>query len=133
MRLLGTLPTEVKALELSSAAVAASAIGRKFKDTALVKESHKLYVKGLEQLQKALRDRNLVRDDGTLAACMALSLYEAMECPSSGSGAYFSHCEGILALVQARGIEAHSWGAGHQLFLGVRIPGVSFWRAQGMV
>jgi hypothetical protein len=123
--LLGTLPTEVKALELSSAAVAASAIGRKFQDTALVEESHNLYVQGLQELQKALRDRNLVRDDGTLAACMALSLYEAMECPSGGSGAYFSHCEGILALVQARGVEAHSLGAGHQLFLGVRIPGVS--------
>ena len=123
--LLATLPSKVKALELSSAAVSASAIGRKFQDTALIKESHNLYIKGLRLLQHALRDPNFVQDDGTLAACMALSLYEAMECPSGGSGAYFSHCEGILALVQARGVEAHSEGAGHILFLGVRIPGVS--------
>ncbi|KAJ5364335.1 C6 zinc finger domain-containing protein [Penicillium cataractarum] len=122
--LLATLPTEVKALELSSAAVSAAAIGRKFQDASLVKEGHNLYIQGLQQLQHALRDRNLVRNDGTLAACMALSLYEAMECPSGGSGAYFSHCEGILALVQARGVEAHSKGAGHQLFLGIRIPGI---------
>ena len=123
--LLATLPSKVKALELSSAAVSASAIGRKFQDTALIKESHNLYIRGLRLLQHALRDRNLVQDDGTLATCMALSLYEAMECPSGGSGAYFSHCEGILALVQARGVEAHSEGAGHILFLGARIPGVS--------
>ena len=123
--LLATLSSKVKALEVSSAAVSASAIGRKFQDTALIKESHNLYIKGLRLLQHALRDPNFVQDDGTLAACMALSLYEAMECPSGGSGAYFSHCEGILALVQARGVEAHSEGAGHILFLGVRIPGVS--------
>lgn len=125
MALLATLPTEVNALQLSSAAVAAAAIGRKCQDTALVRESHNLYIQGLQNLQHALRDRTLVHDDGTLAACMALSLYEAMECPSGGPGAYFSHCEGILALVQARGIEAHSSGAGHQLFLGIRIPAVS--------
>ncbi|KAJ5443927.1 C6 zinc finger domain-containing protein [Penicillium daleae] len=124
--LLVTLPTEVKALQLSSAAVAASAIGRKFHNTALVRNSHNLYIQGLRHLQHALQDRALVRDDGTLAACMALSLYEAMECPSGGSGAYFSHCEGIMALVQARGVEAHSSGAGHQLFLGVRIPAILY-------
>jgi hypothetical protein len=123
--LLVTLPTEVKALQLSSAAVAASAIGRKFHNTALVRNSHNLYIQGLRHLQHALQDRALVRNDGTLAACMALRLYEAMECPSGGSGAYFSHCEGIMALVQARGVEAHSSGAGHQLFLGIRIPAVS--------
>lgn len=130
IRLLGLLPTKVQALELSSTAVAASAIGHKFQDAALVQESHKLYIQGLKQLQRALRDPKLVLEDGTLAACMALCLYEAMECPSGGSGGYFSHRDGLLSLVRARGIHAHSSGAGHQLFLGVRIMGVSHRRAK---
>lgn len=56
---------------------------------------------------------------------MALSLYEALECPTAGSEGYFSHCHGLLALVQARGVHAHASGAGHQLFLGLRFPGAS--------
>ncbi|KAJ5157493.1 C6 zinc finger domain-containing protein [Penicillium canariense] len=123
---LAELPTEVKALEASSAAVAALAIGHRFQNPALIRGSHNLYTQGLQQLQCALRNRHLVRDDGTLAACMALSLYEALECPSGGSDEYFSHCEGLLALVQARGVNAHSSGAGHELFLGVRIPGILY-------
>ena len=125
MPLLAELPTGVKALQIAGAAVAASAIGRRFRDPALIQESLQLYTQGLRQLQSALWNRNLVQDDGTLAACMALSLYEAMECPSAGSEGYFGHCQGLLALVQARGIQAHCTGAGHQLFLGVRMPAVS--------
>ncbi|PYH90490.1 C6 zinc finger domain protein [Aspergillus ellipticus CBS 707.79] len=124
--LLAELPTGVKALEIAGAAVAASAIGNRFQDAALKRHSLNLYTQGLQQLQSALWNRNLARDDGTLAACMALSLYEAMECPDAGSEGYFSHCRGLLALVEARGIQAHSSGAGHQLFLGVRIPGILY-------
>ncbi|KAE8371315.1 hypothetical protein BDV26DRAFT_286888 [Aspergillus bertholletiae] len=124
--LLAELPTGGNALELSSAAVAASVMGRMCQNPTLIRESLKLYTKGLQQLQRALWDPGLMREDGTLAACMALSLYEALECPSAGSEAYFSHCQGILALVEARGVDAHSSGAGHQLFLGVRIPGILY-------
>ncbi|KAJ5540435.1 hypothetical protein N7494_005511 [Penicillium frequentans] len=67
-----------------------------------------------------------MREDETLAACMALSLYEALECPTAGSEGYFSHCHGFLALVQARGVHAHASGAGHQLFLGLRVPGILY-------
>lgn len=90
----------------------------------LVQTSHKYYTQGLRQLQRALHDPLLMREDETLAACMALSLYEALECPTAGSEGYFSHCHGLLALVQARGVHAHASGVGHQLFLGLRVPGV---------
>ncbi|RAK95358.1 Zn(II)2Cys6 transcription factor domain-containing protein [Aspergillus ibericus CBS 121593] len=126
MPLLAELPTEVKALQIAGAAVAASAIGHQFRDPALIKESLNLYTQGLRQLQSALWNRNLVHDDGTLAACMALGLYEAMECPSTGSEGYFGHCQGLIALVQARGIQAHCSGAGHRLFLGVRMPAILY-------
>ncbi|RAL10249.1 Zn(II)2Cys6 transcription factor domain-containing protein [Aspergillus homomorphus CBS 101889] len=124
--LLAGLPTEIKALEVSSAALAAAAVGHKFNNPALVHYSHSLYTRGLQQLQHALWNRRLAQDDATLAACMALSLYEAMECPNAGSEGYFGHCQGLLALVEARGIEAHCSGPGHQLFLGVRIPGIIY-------
>ncbi|PWY90375.1 C6 zinc finger domain-containing protein [Aspergillus sclerotioniger CBS 115572] len=126
MPLLAELPTRGKALQIAGAAVAASAIGHRFRDPALIRESLNLYTQGLRQLQSALWNRHLVHDDGTLAACMALSLYEAMECPSAGSEGYFGHCQGLLALVQARGIQAHCTGAGHQLFLGVRMPAILY-------
>ncbi|KAJ5927837.1 hypothetical protein N7466_006793 [Penicillium verhagenii] len=124
--LLGELPTKAETLEISTAAVAASALGNMFHMPDLVKTSHKYYTQGLRQLQKALYDPVLMHDDGTLAACMALSLYEALECPSAGSEGYFSHCHGLIALIQARGVHAHTSGAGHQLFLGLRVPGILY-------
>lgn len=91
----------------------------------LVKTSHTYYTQALRQLQRALHDPLLMRDDETLASCMALSLYEALECPTAGSEGYFKYCHGLLALVQARGVHAHASGAGHQLSLGLRFPGAS--------
>lgn len=122
--LLAELPTKIQALEMSSAAVAASAMGHMLNDQALVKQGLNYYIQGLQQLQKALYDPSLMREDGTLAACMALSLYEALGCPNLGSEGYFNHCRGIIALIQSRGHEMHSSGVGHRLFLGVRLPGV---------
>lgn len=122
--LLGELPTKVEALEISSAAVAASALGHMFHNDALVKQGLSYYTRGLHHLQKALHDPRLMREDGTLAACMALSLFEALECPNLGSEGYFNHCHGLIALIQSRGHDVHSSGAGHDLFRGVRVPGV---------
>ncbi|KAJ5164297.1 uncharacterized protein N7500_006127, partial [Penicillium coprophilum] len=124
--LLGELRSKSEALEMSSAAVAASALGHMFHDHALVKQGLSYYTQGLRQLQKALWDPSLMREDGTLAACMALSLYEALECPNLGSEGYFNHCRGLIALIQSRGHGAHSSGTGHRLFLGVRVPGILF-------
>ncbi|CAG7932960.1 unnamed protein product [Penicillium olsonii] len=123
--LLGDLSSRVEALEMSTAAIAASAIGRMFHDENLIKQGLTYYTRGLNQLQKALRNPDLMREDGTLAACMALSLYEALECPNPGSDGYFNHCHGLVALVKARGQYLHSSSVGHRLFLGVRVPGVS--------
>ncbi|KAL4785950.1 hypothetical protein BJX76DRAFT_366404 [Aspergillus varians] len=124
--LLAELPTKGEALELSSAAVAASALGYMFNDHALVKQSLKYYTRGLQQLQRALRDPGLMHEEGTLAACMALSLYEGLECPNLGSEGYFNHCQGLIALIQSRGPHVHVLGAGHRLFLGVRVPAILF-------
>ena len=130
MLLLGTMATRSDVLEISSVAVATAVIGRKFQDPALFKASLHFYTRGLQQLQRALYDPELMKEDETLAACMALNLYEAIECPASRSEAYFNHCHGVIALIQARGASAHSSGIGHLLFLGTRIPEVSISRSE---
>lgn len=114
-----------KALESSSLAISAAALGRLYDDPALVRESLKLYTQGLRELQKALWNPKLVYDDEILAACLALSMYELMECPAEAWYAYASHCKGFLKLVQLRGVDAHTSGIAHELFVGLRHQGVN--------
>lgn len=113
-----------RALESSSLALATSALGRACKDSSLVHESGKLYVRSLAELQRALWNPRLVNEDETLATCLTLSLYEMMECPGDGTHAYGSHCRGLLALIERRGPRAHISGLGRQLFLATRLQGV---------
>jgi len=125
--LLSELPTKAdgELLELSGLALAASNLGRGTQNLYLMNLGLKCYTQGLRLLRRALRHPDLMKEDATLAACMTLNLYEIIECPGRGSDGYFGHCHGLLAMIQARGVSRHSSGAGHRLFLGIRIPGVS--------
>ncbi|KAK9319480.1 hypothetical protein V1517DRAFT_310695 [Lipomyces orientalis] len=107
-----------KALETASFAISAAALGRVYNDTTLTNESLKLYTQGLRELQNALWNPKLMYDDEILAACLSLSLYEVMECPGDAYSAYVSHCNGCMKLVEARGIDRHTSGLAHQLFVG---------------
>ncbi|RHZ59260.1 Zn(II)2Cys6 transcription factor [Aspergillus thermomutatus] len=122
--LLPDIPTRSKALEFSTLAISCAALGRKFQDTALIHQSLKAYTRGLREMQRALWNASLMHDNETLAACLVLSLYELMECPDNGADAYLSHCRGFLSLIKARGMDAHTAGIGHDLFLGVRLQGI---------
>ncbi|KAF7167585.1 hypothetical protein CNMCM5623_000891 [Aspergillus felis] len=121
---LGDIPTRTKVLEFSTLAISAAAIGRRFNDSALVQQSLWAYTRALREMQKALWSGTLRREDETLAACLVLSLYELMECPDNGADAYQGHCKGYLSLVKARGMDAHTDGIGHDLFVGVRLQGI---------
>jgi hypothetical protein len=120
---------KTKALEIASLAISAAALGRMNNDTTLVKESLKLYTRGLRELQKALWNSNLMYDDETFAACLSLSLYELMECPGDAYSAYVSHCTGCLKLVEARGVERHTSDVAHELFVGFRSQAVIMFSA----
>ncbi|KAK9252701.1 hypothetical protein V1507DRAFT_212584 [Lipomyces tetrasporus] len=109
-----------KALETASLAISAAALGRVHNDTTLINESLKLYTQGLRELQNALWNPKLMYDDETLAACLSLSLYEVMECPGDAYNAYVSHCNGCMKLVEVRGIDRHTSGIAHQLFVAFR-------------
>ena len=106
-------------------AVCTAKIGRRSDDQSLIHASLKLYTQGLQELQKALWDPQQMYADETLAACMALVMYEVFECPSSGRQAYLSHQQGCSRLVKLRGPKAHDSGLGHQVFISFRLHTVS--------
>lgn len=124
IRMLPELASPSRALEVSSMALCTAKLGRVHNDIRLVKESFKLYTDGLRELQLALWDSELMYRDDTLAACMALAMYELVECPAKSKYGFVSHCNGCGRLIQLRGPEAHTSGLGHQVFLVYRIQGV---------
>ena len=120
LRHLPELATLTEALELSILAVCTAKFGRSDNDPMLVDNSQRFYVQGLSELQKALWDSTLMRKDETLAACMVLSLYEAIECPAKTRYGWMSHVKGCAKLIRLRGPEAHASALGHELFLSFR-------------
>jgi hypothetical protein len=118
------LPELTTALDTSVLAMCTAKIGRLNNDPVLVKASLKLYVQGLWELQMALWDPKLMYKDETLAACMALWMYEVMECPAKTVTGWISHFDGCQRLVQLRGAEAHSTALGHRVFLAFRTTAV---------
>ncbi|KAM5440540.1 hypothetical protein McanMca71_004617 [Microsporum canis] len=122
--LLSQLRTKSRALESASVALAAAALGFMHDIPHLKREGLKFYTKGLQELQIALWDKNLRLEDATLTACMALIMYEVVECPGKAKAAYDIHHNGVMALVRARGVAAHTSGTGFALFSAIRYPGV---------
>lgn len=74
--LLPEMPELTKALDTALLALSTARVGRNNKDDRLVRESRKLYGEGLVHLQRALWNPKLMYRDETLAACMALGVYE---------------------------------------------------------
>ena len=118
------LPTPTKALDISTMAFCMASLGRRNDDLVMLKDSLGLYVQGLHEVQRALWDPQLIYRDETLAACMALAIYEQFECPAANRRAHASHHDGIAKLIELRGAEAHSYGLGHQIFLAFRTHNV---------
>lgn len=100
-------------------------LGRENNHLDFIRESLRLYTRGLYEMQKALWDPQLMYSDETLGACMALAMYELVECPAANRRAYASHQDGCAKLVELRGAEAHGSGLGHQIFLAFRRQSVS--------
>jgi hypothetical protein len=97
-------PTLTVASETSILAVCIARIGRLNTDQVLRQEGLKLYTRGLCELQRALWNPKFMYREETLAACMALTMYELHECPSKSGGAYvrLTHNHGAMKLLQLR-------------------------------
>lgn len=126
------------ALQLSVAAYAASQVGRENNDEDLVNKSREMYLRSLKHLRGALAKRSSRLSDETLAACMALSVYELTQSSlgmskdrdNSGTNEFFrtgnwfsaynTHLNGAMMLTELRGPGANTSPLAHSLFLGLR-------------
>ncbi|OAQ98012.1 hypothetical protein LLEC1_06465, partial [Akanthomyces lecanii] len=112
-------PSTLPALQTSIAAFASAQIGRDHNDARLVAQSMDLYLKSLEHLRNAIASPATRLSDDTLAACLALGIYELTEKPMrpsyhprselqrkeepNGGTAYSKHMTGAMMLLKLRG------------------------------
>lgn len=115
------LPQLSSALEAAILAVSTAKLGRLNDNPVLLHESLKFYVQGLWELQKALWDPGLMHKDETLAACMALIMYEVVECPDRTIDAWANHMRGCAKMFELKGANSYGSDFGYQLFLSFRI------------
>jgi len=82
------------ALDSTISAFFAAQVGRINNDVNLVHQGRSMYVDGLKHFQQAPTHPQDRPSDETLAACMALSMYELTECPPGTQSAYVTHQRG---------------------------------------
>lgn len=116
---------QTPALESAVASYFAARVGRKNNDINLVNQSRSMYVAGLERIRQAINSPETRFSDETLAACLALLLYELTERPAEVPSAYMTHLTGAMVLLQERGPDACTSPLGHSLFLQLRAQAVS--------
>lgn len=119
------LPTLTPALEDALLAVCMARLGRHTARPALVHESLKLYTKGLLEMRQNIPDASRGTGEQNLAACLALLLYEIIECPGGTPDGYMAHYRGTMKLLQMRGARAHTSGLAHSVFQILRMHAVS--------
>jgi hypothetical protein len=117
--------TSSNPLKASSLACCAAWIARTDCNSSMTDFSRHLYAMGLYEVRTALRIPGALLDDETLGACLALAAFEVFECPDQCRAAYQWHRRASIDLVRLRGAKRHREGLGHELFLAVRLHGVS--------
>lgn len=109
-----------KALETAVAACASVQIGQDRGDKQLISQGREIYQVSLQHMRTALASSELRSTDATLAACMALSLYELFANRTGEDCMYESHAKGAMALLQMRGPDSIQSPLAHSIFLGLR-------------
>jgi hypothetical protein len=115
------------ALEIASLSICTARLshGQSNQNETLAQTSLKLYVQGLQAVQRALSNPKLMYSDETAAACMLLAMYEVFEGAGDARKAYLTHQRGLARLIYHRGPAAHRDGLGHSVFLAFRSMSVS--------
>jgi hypothetical protein len=119
------LPTLTPALENAVLALCTARLGRHNDHQPLVHESLSLYTSSLRELRLAVLNPTTRCDEQNIAACMALTTYEVIECPGRTNKGYMSHYNGAMKLLQIRGPGAHISGLAHSVFQALRRHSVS--------
>ncbi|KAK0653045.1 hypothetical protein B0T16DRAFT_455357 [Cercophora newfieldiana] len=118
------LPEMTPSLEDSLLAACTARLGRQQNRPALVRESQKLYAKGLSAMRRDVNRNSTRANEQNLAACLALMLYEISECPGDSHDGYIIHYLGAMELLRIRGPSAHQSGLAHSVFQLLRLHGV---------
>jgi hypothetical protein len=130
LTMLPSLSTFTAALEATILAVSTAKLGRLNGDEALVRESLKFYIQGLWELQKALWNPDLMYKDETVSACMALVMYEVVECPDQTIAGWTGHMKGLRRLFELKGPRGYTSEFGHKLFISFRQLEVGPWKPE---
>lgn len=109
-----------KALETAVAACASVQVGQDKGDMKLISQGREIYQASLQHMRAALANSELRSTDATLAACMALSLYELFANRMGDDCMYEAHAKGAMALLQMRGPDSLQSPLAHSIFLGLR-------------
>lgn len=119
------LPELTPSLEDSLLAACTARLGRHTNRPALVRESQRLYAKGLSAMRRDVnRKSTQAANEQNLAACLALMLYEISECPGDSPDGYMVHYQGAMELMRIRGPVAHQSGLAHSVFQLLRLHSV---------
>ncbi|KAB8235636.1 Zn(II)2Cys6 transcription factor [Aspergillus alliaceus] len=89
-------------------------LARRHRDDGQLQVSRHMYNRALRGLVQALRDPTKVKSDSTLAAAMALGVYEMLD--GVGPNSWLVHSRGIGALFRLRGADAHRSGFGRTMY-----------------
>lgn len=119
------LPSLTPALENALLSICTARLGRQTPNQVLVHESLKLYTAGMAQIRRDILVKSKRDDEQSLAACLALLMYEVMECPAGTAEALRAHYNGSMKLLEMRGPGAHSSGLAHSTFQILRVHTVS--------
>jgi len=109
------------ALEAGILAVCSGRLGVRDGQPRLLHQSLIQYNQSLRPLQRDLCHPALRRHDHTLAACMALTVFEFSECPGGLAQGYLTHYNGAMELMQRRGPELHVSGLAHSILRTLRV------------
>jgi hypothetical protein len=89
-------------------------LARRHQDHDKLQTSRHMYNRSLRNLVQSLRDPAKVKSDATLAAAMALGVYEMLD--GVGPNSWLVHSRGIGALFKLRGADAHRSGFGRTMY-----------------
>ncbi|KAE8396911.1 hypothetical protein BDV37DRAFT_88719 [Aspergillus pseudonomiae] len=89
-------------------------LARRHHDHDQLQASRHMYNRALRCLAQSLRDPVRVKSDDTLAAAIALGVYEVLD--GVGSNSWLVHSRGIGALFRLRGPDAHRSGFGRTMY-----------------
>ncbi|KAK8861836.1 hypothetical protein PGQ11_008071 [Apiospora arundinis] len=128
-----SLPSLTPALENALLAMSTARLGHHAGRPMLVRESLKLYTQSVAQVRRDILNDNLAPEvsEQSLAACLSLLSYEAIECPGKTMDGYQAHYRGCLELLQKRGAGSYASGLAHyggfvKVILGNGPDGISF-------